>query len=40
MRSPPSFTLLKAGFAAIVNDRWTEIETLNKRAERFSIKSG
>ena len=34
------FTVLKAGFAAIVNDRWTEIETLNKRAKRFSVNSG
>ena len=32
MRSPPSFAVLRAGFEAIINDRWTEIETLNKRA--------
>jgi hypothetical protein len=40
MRSPPSFALLRTGFAAIVNDRRTEIGTLNKKAEQFSMNSG
>ena len=35
-----TFYCVQSRFAAIVDDRWTEIETLNKRAKRFSVNSG